>query len=66
MNMKAWIISSDANSSDLAYLKYLLLSLSSTLTFQRSTTIKRMKQRTYEKYREGYHLKCHVEEEIPE
>ena len=53
MNMKASIISSDANSSDLTYLKYLLLSLSSTLTFQRSTTIVRMKQSTYEKYREG-------------
>ncbi|ETT32462.1 hypothetical protein C161_23534 [Paenibacillus sp. FSL R5-192] len=66
MKMKASIISSDANSSDLAYLKYLLLSLSSTLTFQRSTTIERMKQRTYEKYREGYHLKCHGEEEVPE
>lgn len=66
MNMKASIISSDSNSSDLAYLKYLLLSLSSILTFQRSTTIKRMKQRTYEKYREGYHLKCLGEEEIPE
>ncbi|OMF39879.1 hypothetical protein BK136_25080 [Paenibacillus amylolyticus] len=66
MNMKASIISSDSNSSDLAYLKYLFLSLSSILTFQRSTTIKRMKQRTYEKYREGYHLKCHGEEEIPE
>lgn len=65
MNMKASIISSDSNSSDLTYLKYLLLSLSSTLTFQRSTTIKRMKQRTYEKYREGYHLKC-FGEEVPE
>lgn len=66
MKMKASIISSDSNSSDLAYLKYLLLSLSSTLTFQRSTTIKRMKQRTYENYREGYHLKCHSEEEVLE
>lgn len=66
MNMKASIISSDANSSDLTYLKYLLLSLSSTLTFQRSTTIERMKQSTYEKYREGYHLKCNGEEEVPE
>ncbi|OME95540.1 hypothetical protein BK124_20950 [Paenibacillus amylolyticus] len=66
MNMKASIISSGPNSSDLAYLKYLLLSLSFTLTFQRSTTIKCMKQRTYEKYREGYQLKCHGAEEVPE
>ncbi len=66
MIMKASIISTDSNSSDLAYLKYLLLSLSSTLTFQRSTSIESMKQRTYEKYREGYHLKCHGEEERPE
>lgn len=66
MNMKTSIINSDPNSSDLTYLKYLLLSLSSVITFQRSTSIESMKQRTYEKYREGYHLKYHGEEEIPE
>ncbi len=66
MSMKASIISPETNSTDLEQLKYLLLSLSSIITFQRSTTIERMKQRTYEKYREGYHLKCHGEEEIAE
>ncbi|MFS0873338.1 hypothetical protein [Paenibacillus xylanilyticus] len=55
--MKATFVSSNLDLNDLAYLGYLLLSIVSLLTFQKSTRVEGMKQRACEKYKAGYHLK---------
>lgn len=61
------IISSDNNLNDLAYMKVLLLTLISILTFGRFAKVEGMKKRAHSKYREGYCLKnsqnSHAKEE---